>query len=153
MVCANLESDGEGDFGRLVNKFEGGSWGYLFAANASDDLRYIGETDVNSDDSILDYGTWHHFAITANSGTVIFYRDAVEIGGGTIADNPVTNNNVLSIGNNQTLNRTADGILDNIRIWQTDALTQEEIEEYYLLDFGIDSGGETGPKRRRITTQ
>ncbi|MBQ7634000.1 MAG: discoidin domain-containing protein [Bacteroidaceae bacterium] len=110
----------------------GGEGGITLKANDSGGLTLsAGSVSVSSSDAILETNTWHHYAITANRGTIRFYQDGVLKGSGTLSG--VTDYsalwNALTIGGQGT---EATGVMDELWVFNKN-LANARIKTYCVL--------------------
>jgi hypothetical protein len=141
----NPLSAGEGEFGRIVHKGDGvnPSGGFRFLLARFGQLRLgvdYATTDLErfSSTNAIALGMWQHVAVTWDGSSAArnahFYVNGVETTyGGTIDGVGVRGNDSasdLNIGNNSTLERTFDGAIDEVRIYNR-ALGALEVQMLY----------------------
>jgi len=124
---------GEGNWGRLVSKMAGFEiylGNGLFAAVFSG----VSGGDFYSPANVLSLNVWQYVAITRTkaTGIVEFYLNGIPLsatGGGTQA--MTTSTDALYIGNRAAGDRTFDGLIGEIGVYNR-ALTPQEIQHNYL---------------------
>ncbi|MCK4500661.1 LamG domain-containing protein [Candidatus Babeliales bacterium] len=146
----NPASDGEGTFGRIVDKVNVDvTAGYRFYLQSQSDSLIKLAFDVQqattdmtalSNATIIPINGWSQVVCTYNEdgdgkGKLYYNGTIVTLGidtagVGTIADDSTV---ILNIGNNLATNRTFDSIIDDVRIYDH-ALTAREIRELYNND-------------------
>jgi hypothetical protein len=148
----NPSSDGEGNFGRIIDKASGDSAGYrIFVSGESGGfvkLRFLvffdgvsnGEWVTSS--AVVPLTTATHIAVVYNSDSVsnnpVFYVNgtALTVGAGLTEDNTPNGTFVsdsgsdLTIGNTADTSRTFDGSIDDVRAYNR-ALSAAEITALY----------------------
>ena len=142
----NARSLGEGNFGRIIDKNQGGAVGWLLYLCNSDScvngFRFNQTTTGTNNDiydarNVLTFNKWIHVAFTY-SGTVgtpaIFYIDGKSVtvstrttGDGSLDDDSA---NVATIGGSTPTDRTFDGLIDEVRVYNR-ALSATEIQALY----------------------
>jgi len=144
----NPASDGEGDLARIVDKAAGGSAGYLFHVQAEAgglvELRCVVYHDGVADataitDPVVPINIWNHVALVYNedsalkiklylNGTLItLATDTPATALSSIDDDSAVN---LAIGNIADTSRTFDGLISDVRIYNT-ARTAAQIKDFY----------------------
>jgi PKD repeat protein len=81
-------------------------------------------------------GTWHHVAVTRNSGNVAFYLDGVSQGGGSATGN--INRGVFGIGQLGNNSNYWNGSVDDVRLYNR-GLSQTEISRLNSGDLHADN--------------
>ncbi|MFH1473594.1 MAG: LamG-like jellyroll fold domain-containing protein [Candidatus Aenigmatarchaeota archaeon] len=125
-------SFGENDYGRIVDKnFYGAYSLYVRLSNPNGFAIGISGSSRTSFGNVITLNTWQHVAVTFNrsapGNTIIFYVNGNPAGAGTYTNPiPITTDD-LYIGNSAALDRTFDGFIDKVKIWDR-ALTQAEIQ-------------------------
>ncbi len=121
---------GEGSYGKIILKATGccGSDGYMIYMSDLWDTLVLKLGTSYYDDRInlfIGFNEWQHMLANFNSTHVSFYKNGIGF-------NPVsrtipipTNNKPVYIGNSEDLDRTFDGIIDSVRIYNK-ALTPDE---------------------------
>jgi hypothetical protein len=128
-------NSGENSFGRIIQK-TGGFMLYLSSGNQVVFEVPYSTTAVKrqSSNNVVSYGTWTHVVVTwtgsATGNTIHIYLNGTEVGylattngSGTRADDSA---GALNIGNNAAQDRTFNGILDEVRVYNR-ALTPTEV--------------------------
>ena len=84
---------------------------------------------------------WHHVAAVVNNGVMTLYIDGMDVASKTYSGTPSNNTNNIAIGESSGFSgRLFDGVLDEIRIWNT-ARTQAQLNDNKTADL---SGNESG---------
>ena len=142
----NARSLGESNFGRIIDKSQGTAVGWLLYLCNSDScvngFRFNQTTtgannDIYDARNVLTFNKWIHVAFTY-SGTVgtpaIFYIDGKSVtvstrttGDGSLDDDSA---NVATIGGNTPADRTFNGLIDEVRVYNR-ALSAGEIQTLY----------------------
>ncbi|MEO5351010.1 MAG: LamG domain-containing protein, partial [Magnetococcus sp. YQC-3] len=120
--------DGGTDCGMWIY-VDGGAIGKIRITRATDNLNYTRHTTNNT----FNDGAWHFLLITSTNGSISIYVDdtnqAVTVTGVGAYTGCATNSDVI-IGNNQNLNSSFDGNVDEWGFWQRDLNTQERSTLY-----------------------
>jgi hypothetical protein len=134
MAWIKADSYGEANLGRIIDKVGA----YTFFLSATDKnlsmVFYVSAAVhqfFSTANSLLIDGKWHHVAVTFDnslaSANVKFFIDGVAKGTANDTSTIDTNANSLYVGNRSALDRTFDGIIDEVYIYDR-ALSQSEIE-------------------------
>ena len=168
-VWINPASDGEGDTGRIVDKMPAGAAsGYRFYVvseaagfvKLTFDNRFAVNGQSTTNLANVPLNTWSYVAYSLNEdgdGKGKIYVNGVLQA--LSSDNPFTapavddSAVVMQIGNVVSLDRTFDGTIDNLMIFDQ-ALTQTEITSLYNLGTGTENFGDTDMTlvKRNITS-
>ena len=134
MAWINPRTTGEGGSGRIVSKNDAA--GYVFYINNAAGLGWMINTTsiVETTSGSIPYNTWSHVVATFDKDLVStqlkIYINGVIKGNGTRTAAMPTNSNPLLIGNRIALDRTFNGRMDDIRIFNR-ALSPDEIKASY----------------------
>ena len=130
-VTAWVYARGAGEtLGRIIDKSTdtSASNGYIIGVNGAGTVTLRvdhGATDLNCNGSVVDINSWSHITITwdgtANCSGVLFYKNGVQVststttngGAGRVSDADQS----LIIGNNSATDRTFDGKIDNLKLY------------------------------------
>lgn len=147
---------GENSKGRIVDKHNGGTTGYVFNLDSSNTAKGLG-FGVNSANStavykwsisnVINLNQWQHVAVVYN-GSVAFYVNGVNVSRGSSDISASINSSAsvpLSIGGRFADGRDFNGAIDDIRIYNR-ALSAAEIAAFYAL--GTDNGADVTPPLR-----
>ena len=143
----NPRSLGENGNGHIISKSTGaaGQGGFAFRVRSVDKLALIvnNGTDVSPPSGTLVFNTWQHALVTVDSSAVVtFYINGVQTGtpAATAPLSGITTTNSLVIGNRSgTTDRTFDGGIDEVRIWNR-VLTAQEITDLHFSGLVAQSG-------------
>lgn len=134
LAWINPASDGENDFGRIVDKENGTGNGYQFFVDGEVSglvrLRASLEFDITAMDvrsaRVIPINVWSHVVFTYNEdgdkkGKLYFNGALQSLGTDVAGANTITDDsaNDLIIGNRSDGTRTFDGKIDNVRILST----------------------------------
>ncbi|HFE64883.1 MAG TPA: hypothetical protein ENK14_10795, partial [Caldithrix sp.] len=103
---------------------------------------YIGgtEVDIEFSDAVIPTNIWTHVAVTYNGSALKAYINGEEKNSESYSGYIQTTANSLLLGNRSAGDRTFDGRMDEVRIWNT-ARTTEQINENMLSELiGSESG-------------
>jgi len=138
------DSFGDGNYGRIVDKLGSGTNGYSFYLNnnpagtpagtntLSANIYGTVDTYNSGNDNIITTGEWQHVAVSFNdvANYVSFYVNGLAQGGysyvGTLSQDAAS----LRIGDRNALDRSFDGQIDDVRIYNY-ALTAGQIKNIY----------------------
>lgn len=138
-------SQGEGNYGRILDKTTGlgPTNGWIFNTDANTNISFTVDYDttnlnVVSSTGTITYNKWQHVAVTwdgsAEADNVHLYVDGVEVRKSTNTDGVTARDSdasaTLRIGNNSTLARTFDGVIDEVKLYNY-VLTDDEIKIEY----------------------
>jgi parallel beta-helix repeat protein len=126
---------GENNFGRIIDKATGnlGEDGYTFYIRGpgyTDLTVYIDNAEYDSAADTISLNVWQHVVATFDGQNVKFYINGSNVLTESRTDPVPTNNRSLYIGNRETLGRTFNGTIDEVRIFNR-ALSPEEINASY----------------------
>ena len=121
----------------LISKFQASNYSYYFSINTSNVLRLQVSDDGSAVDTYsitpsLTVGVWYHLAVSldVSTSTAKFYVNGLQTGGdqsGTMTS--IYNGGAdFAIGSYLTGSRYADGLIDEVRIWN-DIRTAPEIAD------------------------
>jgi len=135
---AKYDAYGGGGQSYSVIAVKGSPWTFLLE-NPSQKIRFrvnAGGVDANAQDSdIHELNRWYHFVGTYDGSNIRIYKDGVQVGitprTGTLAVNDIT----AKIGTYQGANYNFDGLIDEVRIYNT-ALTSVQIQSQYYAGLG-----------------
>ena len=126
-------SFGENNFGRIVDKEFNLAYSFYIRSATPDSITLgIEGTSYHSNQDVIDLNRWQHVAVIFNrsNSQIKFYVNGQSEGSTTRSSSiPITTSN-LYIGSNANLDRTFDGIIDEVKIWNR-ALTGDEIRNEY----------------------
>lgn len=117
----------------LIAKGEGGAWRLHRFSNSGNEINFSGGGNFNGDGELDQQdGSWHHIVITHEDGAATrMYVDGSLVGQNLSAGSISGNNFAMLIGANpQAANRSWDGMLDDIALWDR-VLTTDEIAAIY----------------------
>jgi hypothetical protein len=128
---------GEGSTGRIFDKNQTTAYAFLIT-NTSSNIQqirvYFGNSVYYSDNYTISLNSWQHvvvtFDVSLSSEQVKIYVNGIQRGVGTRTSTIPVNSESLYIGNRAGLDRTFNGIIDEVRIYNR-ALSQEEINASY----------------------
>jgi len=128
-------------FGRIIEKGNGSSYNFLFVGNNLE--CDIGVTAVGSTTSPLSgkYNSWHHVDCVYDGANVSIYLDGVSVASAAKTGVVGSGSTAMTIGNNVAGDRTFNGKIDDVRVYNR-ALSVNEIEQLY--HFGQVEVRETG---------
>jgi len=128
-------------FGRIIEKGNGSSYNFLFVGNNLE--CDIGVTAVGSTTSPLSgkYNSWHHVDCVYDGANVSIYLDGVSVASAAKTGVVGSGSTAMTIGNNVAGDRTFNGKIDDVRIYNR-ALSANEIGQLY--HFGQVEVRETG---------
>jgi hypothetical protein len=87
-----------------------------------------GTTTLVANSGTLSAGVWTHAAVVYDGSNMIIYKDGVEVGRTAKTGSLSTNSSIPAwIGNNPTANKGFDGMIDEVKIFNT-ALSVSEIQ-------------------------
>ncbi|NQU44677.1 LamG domain-containing protein [bacterium] len=139
---------GEANTGYLIERYNVGGY-RLFLQAGTNGLSFFGRTSggasqqVASSSNAVTLGVWQHVVVTRVGTTVSFYVNGVYAGGGAIENISEDSGNAnLYIANRPTWDRTFDGLIDDVRLFDR-ALTQSEIEGLYRFGSGTEEDSES----------
>ena len=134
MAWINPRTSGEGVFGRIVSKNDASGYTLAFTDSNGLYMTIASLPYANSPSNSIKYNTWNHIVATfdknLSSNQVKIYINGVIKGNGTRTTPMPTNSNPLLIGNRIALDRTFNGRMDDIRIFNR-ALSPDEIKASY----------------------
>ena len=122
-----MDSAGEGGAGRIVRKRDGTTSGFETYYHATDsELEFVAKNSVANGGGSISFGDWTFIAMTYDSvaeeatfytgdGTTLSGPDTVTLASGSLGSNSVS----LLIGNIEADSRTFDGLIDNVRIYDS----------------------------------
>lgn len=131
MSCwVDLTSAGPSGFGRFIEK--NNCYAMITQSNTVFATVLAGNTFMVTVPSML--GSWKYMTVTYDrtlgSNQINFYINAVNVGSATFTTALNVNSNSLLIGNNVTLIRKLDGLLDEVKIYNR-ALSASEVLDLY----------------------
>lgn len=140
----NADTTGETNTGRIVDKSISSSYGesgyacYITSTNRIAFAINNGTVRMSAMGSVVyGDGNWYHVVATWDAtGLVTLYVNGVQSGTPGISADPagITTTNAIRIGNRSTAtDRTFDGSIDNVRIYNT-VLTSFEIQKHYVKE-------------------
>ncbi len=132
------QSRGQGGFGRLVSK-EGGIFFLFFDAvnHLSLNIKDSGAVAHTNPIPGVSYDTWHHVVVTYNGATQRGYLNGVQIGADVDwVDTIKVDASNIKIGNRDANDRSWDGFIDEVRIYNR-ALGLSEIQFSYNGGVGL----------------
>jgi hypothetical protein len=121
---------GGGSQGRILSN----SKTMFYVDDTNDNLGFSNDnsTYVNSASNSIYVNTWQHVMVTRNSsGSVNFYVNGDISGARNQNAGTLSTGSVMHIGNNPSLNRGFNGIIDNVVIWNRVLSVNEVKEQYY----------------------
>ncbi|NIO45153.1 MAG: hypothetical protein GTN36_06420 [Candidatus Aenigmarchaeota archaeon] len=124
---------GEDSLGRVLDKGQaGGGWAIYTCdviGHCTDEFRFWlnSATQFDSGDNTIIYDGWNHIALMQNTSGLYWFVNGLMTNKRSILTLNPTNEN-LYIGNREDLNRTFNGIIDEVKIYNY-ALTENEIVE------------------------
>ena len=137
---------GRNDYGRIASKQQyvggyGGGYDFYLAnkpsgvpAGTETLCSNIGNSNSGCGDAYaLDLGVWQHAVVTydSTSGGVSFYVDGQPVGGYTASGSLGSSAVPLTIGNRESLNRTFEGNIDDLRLF-SQALTADQVYDLFM---------------------
>jgi hypothetical protein len=132
---------GEGTYVRLLDKV----WNqeYVFVIRETDDLMYVAmnaettDADTPISGCTVPRDVWKHLTWVYDGSTVYGYIDGVNCGSATQPEgNIIDSANPLLIGNRIEGDRSFDGIIDELAIWNR-TLSPQEISDLYNSGYPI----------------
>ena len=124
----NMDNAGESGSGRIVQKRDGNTSGFETYYHSTDsELEFVAKgSPVANGGGAIAFGSWTFIAMTYDSvaqqatfytgdGTTLTGPDTVALNKGALGSNSVS----LLIGNNAADSRTFDGLIDNVRIYNS----------------------------------
>ncbi|MDO8716956.1 MAG: LamG-like jellyroll fold domain-containing protein, partial [Dehalococcoidales bacterium] len=134
------KSSGEGSVARIVDKAgASGLVGYQFSMGSSNNLSFAvgtagGVNVKNSDVNTITLNTWQFVTAVNNGSNTTFYVNGISKGS-PAQPAPLSTTITLAIGNRSgDTDRTFDGVIDDVRIYNR-ALSVQEINLLYKLGF------------------
>jgi len=119
----------------LISKQGTSGYSWIVFNSDSSAPRLYYEGDTNSKFAYVNLPVmdkrWHHYAITANSGTVTMYQDGVALSGDTSID---ADHTVNCLGDNGAGANYFIGYMCNVGIWER-VLTQAEIKDIMFKNY------------------
>jgi len=130
----NPRSSGEAGVGYIISKDAGSSsqLGFRFMMSGVACLFSITNINITSG-NIFNLGNWQHILITceANGAAVMYWNNTGFKSGNTNATSAITTTNAMRIGNRATAtDRTFDGAIRSVKMWNRVLTTTEITEEY-----------------------
>ncbi|KKQ06957.1 MAG: Carbohydrate-binding CenC domain protein [Candidatus Moranbacteria bacterium GW2011_GWE2_36_40] len=131
----NPKSEG-GGYPRIIEKGNGYPYIFLFVGNNLS--CNIGAEGITTTTSPLagKYNSWHHVDCVYDGANISIYFDGVSIASTPKTGSVLAGATALTIGNNVAGDRTFDGKIDDVRVYNR-ALSANEIEQLYHQ--GIDT--------------
>jgi Concanavalin A-like lectin/glucanases superfamily len=122
---------GQNSLGRIVDKIDTGSLGYSLTINQGQLNLEINNTNHFSSSNAITLNTWQHVVVTYDGAHVQYYINGSPFGSPlTETAIPLANAIPLRIGNRANGDRTFDGLLDDVRIYDR-ALSSAEVQQLY----------------------
>lgn len=144
---------GDSSYGRIFDKYTSNT-GYSFylgnnpagtPAGTNSICASIGSDSKCGNNNIINTGVWQHVAMTFNdtANTLTFYVNGNKQGAdATITQQAASNAAAVIIGDNNDLNRSFDGLIDEVRFYRYQ-LTETQIKQVYN-DGAVRFGPQTG---------
>ncbi len=124
---------GQGGFGRIVQKDEG-TGGYLLYLSSTDTNALVfGTNNLTSSirkSNMITLGEWQHVAVTLNGTTATLYKNGVAEYSDTVTAPTGSSGARFVIGNRHLADRTFDGLIDDVRVYNY-ALTPQQMKVLY----------------------
>ena len=144
------EGSSPNGYGRIINKAATGGYSlYIRNNSAQDQLASLinGSVYASSFDAIQ-LGVWQYVTVTFDSNLgsnqVEFFVDSAPAGTANRNQPTQTNNNRVFIGNRAATDRTFDGIIDDVKIWNRPLTPVEISAEYSSYGAPPPAGPDTG---------
>ena len=120
-----MDSAGENSAGRIVRKRDGSTSGFeTYYHGADSELEFVAKNSVANGGGSISFGEWTFIAMTYDGTDATFYTgdgttlsgpDTASLANGSLGSNSVS----LLIGNIEADSRTFDGLIDNVRIYDS----------------------------------
>lgn len=139
---------GEGPSGRILDKFNNTTAGYTFLIYSTNRLRFFtggGGADANTNSVTLN--AWNHVAVSWDGSNANFFVNGVAQGTPAVTNVPIGNTIDLCIGNGQSEDRTFDGVIDEVLIYNA-ALSEAKIDSIYAATATQPSSSQPKPQTR-----
>ncbi|MEM5800836.1 MAG: NosD domain-containing protein, partial [Candidatus Aenigmatarchaeota archaeon] len=128
---------GENNYGRIIDKNYSSAYAF-YVSNTSTNVQTlrvgIGNSAYSPPNYTIELNRWQHVVVTFNrylaSAQIKFYVNGSLVGTATRTTSVPVNTEPLYIGNRDGLDRTFNGIIDEVRIWSR-ALAPEEVNASY----------------------
>jgi len=132
-------SAGGGNFGRVINKWDGTTYQYWLLTRSpagENSLTFTSNAfTLAANNNAIIFGQWNHVITTYNKTSANVYVNGVNVGTAAAATALAKTNSNLNFGRDSvTAGRYYDGLLDEVKILNR-SLTNAEVNEYNLRSF------------------
>ena len=129
---------GEGTYGRILQKGNSSSNRYLFYINDFADTYTFSrdDTDYDSSNSMISLDNWHHVVVSFDGTTLKLFHNGIQDSNTYTPSALQVNGDPLYIGNNNAGDRTFEGLIDEVKVFNY-AMDAEQVAVEYNQGAGV----------------